>query len=143
MVLDPAMPAKASSLEQLLEQDGLGEVTLVGRIYGGKLEPFDRENASFTITILPDLGHSHDDPGDCPFCKRRAENAPFAVVEIRDNSGNLIKTPADKLLDLAKNQDVVVRGTATKLDEMIVISADKITKVADLETAHGLIEKEG
>ena len=110
------------------------EVTLAGRIYGGKQSPFDPDSASFTIIELPEPGHDHDDPGDCPFCKRKADNAAMAVVQVLDESGAPIAMPADKLLGLKQSQDVVVTGVPVRIGEILMLNASAV-HVLDKEKA--------
>lgn len=140
--LGESLPSTAMSLASLKDQsEEMNEVTVVGRIHGGDLDAFDAKKASFVLTELPDVGHSHDDPNDCPFCKQKLANAAMAVVNLVDESGKDIEIPADKLLGLAKNQDVVVTGTSTRVDDLLVIVASRVTPVADLETAHSLVQE--
>lgn len=102
------------------------EVTIAGRIYGGELSPFDPDVATFTIIELPEPGHSHDDPGDCPFCKHKADNAAMAVVQVLDEQGQPLGVPANKLLGLKTNQDVVVTGTPSKVGDLLMVNASAI-----------------
>ncbi|HBE71675.1 MAG TPA: hypothetical protein DDW52_26325 [Planctomycetaceae bacterium] len=140
--LGQSLPSTATSLAALAaEPEAMNEVTVVGRIHGGDLDAFDSDKASFVLTELPDVGHSHDDPNDCPFCKQKLANAAMAVVNLVDESGKEIEVPADKLLGLEKNQDVVVTGTSSRVDDLLVIVASRVTPVADLETAHSLVEE--
>ncbi len=134
-----SLPTVASSVEQLVATELLDSVSVVGRIHGGELEPFDENSASFTLTVLPEPGHSHDDPGDCPFCKRKAENAPMVLVKFRDDDGEPIRMPVDKLFGLKKNQDVLVSGSATRFDNVLVIDANQISILPDLEAARQLV----
>lgn len=101
------------------------EASLVaaGRIFADKVSPFAPDTASFSLIELPKPGHDHENPGDCPFCKREMENAATAIVEMVDESGQVISGSAEQLLGLRKNQDVVVVGTATMVGEVMVIRA--------------------
>ncbi len=99
------------------------QVAVVGRIFSTLGSPFDRDTAAFNLIELPKPGHSHDDPNDCPFCKRDLENAASAIVQVLDASGQVLKASADKLLGLSKNQDVVVAGFVSKVGDFMLISA--------------------
>lgn len=129
-------PTKIRSLADVHASGGPDEVvTVAGRIFALEMSPFDQETAAFNIIELPKPGHGHEDPGDCPFCRRELENAPAAVVQILDESGEVIAKPADQLLQLEKNQDVVVQGKATKVGEVLVISAESIHLLAETAAA--------
>ena len=126
-VLLKVVPNDVSSLAatHLAFEEGK-QVRVVGRIFSALGSPFDPDVASFNLIELPKPGHNHDDPGDCPFCKRDMENAATAVIQIVDKAGNVLKPSADKLLGLSKNQDIVVEGTATKVGDIIIVSAEAI-----------------
>lgn len=117
-------PASPSSIEAAIA--GIAEkpeVTLLGRINAGTSEPFDPSQATIVLSEAPDPAHNHD-PGDCPFCKRRLENAKSCIVRFLDDKGEVIKQDARKLLDVAKDQDVVVTGKATLLTELNILQVD-------------------
>lgn len=117
-------PSDAKTIGEITGQEELPrEVTLAGRIYGGDFSPFDPQAATFTMIDLPAPGHNHDDPGDCPFCKHKADNAAMAVIRLVGEDGQPLGAPADKLLGLTKNQDIVVRGVPTKVDDMLMVDA--------------------
>ncbi len=124
----PANPASIAATLSSLEPDS--EVTIVGRIYGGETSPFDSAKASFSIIELPEPGHNHDDPGDCPFCKHKLAEAAMAIVQVCDSTGATLDMPADKLLGLSKNQDLVVTGRANKVGEVLMIQASSIHSLA-------------
>ena len=89
------------------------ELTLIGRIDAGDFDPFEKERAAFLISELPPEGHGADDPDhadNCPFCKRRAEKAPKALVEIVDASGTPLPNAANTLLGVSKGDRVVAKG---------------------------------
>ncbi len=75
------------------------------------------------LSEVPDPGHNHD-PGDCPFCKRRAENATSCIVRFLDQDGNVIKHGAQQFLGVSKDQDVVVKGRGVFLPEVDVLQVD-------------------
>ncbi len=99
---------------------------VVGRIFANGMSPFDPGSAAFNLIELPKPGHSHDDPNDCPFCKREMENAATAIVQILDESGEIVQMSAEKLLKLEKNQDVVVAGQASKVGEILIVNATSL-----------------
>jgi hypothetical protein len=121
---------KGISLTQaksLLETEA--EVVLVGRIGSGKLDPFDKSKASFVLSEAPaDHGDKGHDASECPFCKRRAEEAPIANIEMIDKSGKPIALGAEKLLGVHAGQIVVVQGKGTYLADVdtLQISGSKI-----------------
>lgn len=88
--------------------DGIDQVSVVGRIFAGELEPWDPGKAAFLIAELPDEGHGEGhDADNCPFCKRKAARAPTAMVQFLDDAGAVIPIDARKLLGV-ENKDVVV-----------------------------------
>ncbi len=137
-------PETANSIRQVLDMHAAGTgdlsaVTIVGRIHGGDLDPIDPDRASFALSELPEPGHNHDDPGDCPFCKPKAESAPVAVVQFTDAAGNVVDISTSELFGLAKNNDVVVAGVGTLVDEMLVLSAQTLTILPDTDTAREIL----
>ncbi len=109
------------------------DVVVVGRIWGGEVEPWAEGEAAFMIAeALPDDdGHAHadgHDPATCPFCRRRAEKAnATALVQFNDEEGKLLPIDARKLLGVTKDQTVVVEG-AGHVNELgvLVIAAHGI-----------------
>jgi hypothetical protein len=115
-------PESISSIRDGYDSFAEGQtITIAGRIYADGISPFDANEASFTIIELPKPGHNHEDPGDCPFCKREMKNAKFAIVKILDDQGSTIAQPADQLLDLIKNQDIVVTGPVSRVGETLIV----------------------
>ena len=107
-------------------------VVIVGRIGAKGIDPFLADKASFSLVEIPDdhaaqPGHK---PDDCPFCKKRAANAPIAAVRFLGPDGKEIPVDARKLFGVAAGQDVVIRGTGVfdpKLPVQILqITADGI-----------------
>jgi hypothetical protein len=98
---------------------------VVGRIFAGDMEPWDTGKASFLIAELPDDGHGEGhDADNCPFCKRKAAQAPTAIVRFVDSTGQVIPIDARQLFGVDKKDVVVVRGTAVPGDlGAMVISA--------------------
>ena len=92
------------------------DVTLVGRIGGGKLT-WSNQSATF---LLSDPAHEiganseHECHSDnCPFCKGKvnADHAQ-AIVMLTDGHGKVPAVDARKLLPLEEGQTVVVSGRA-------------------------------
>ncbi|MEM9365537.1 MAG: hypothetical protein AAGD07_06035 [Planctomycetota bacterium] len=106
--------------------------TLVGKIdSGGPFETFDPSQATFLMMELPDPSHATDDPDhadNCPFCKRRALNAPKAMVRFLDDSGEPIVSSASTLVGVQAGDTVTVQGTATfePTLNLVTIDAEKI-----------------
>lgn len=103
-----------------------GNLTVVGRIFASTGSPFVLGRAAFNLIELPKPGHNHEDPGDCPFCKREMENAATAVVQILDSNGVLLRQSAERLLGLRSNQDVVVRGSVSMVVDTLVVNAHSL-----------------
>lgn len=144
--LKTQLPEVANSIQQVLDAqqydpEALSNITLVGRIHGGELEPFDTDKASFALSELPEPGHNHDDPGDCPFCKHKADSAPIALVQFNDAQGIPLAVAADKLFGLSKNQDVVVSGQGKFVNDILLVDASSVSIVQDLETAIAIREE--
>jgi len=132
-------PSGASSIEATLKKakdaqlEDVGEVVLVGRIGAGEFEPWAPGQASFLMSeALPETDHAATpghDPANCPFCRRRAEKAASftALVQFRDDKGEIVPIDARELLGVEQNQVVVVRGKA-RVDKVgtLVVAADGI-----------------
>lgn len=115
------------SLAQANASDADGaQVQVVGRIFAADMSPFDAKTAAFNLIELPKPGHDHENPGDCPFCKREMENAATAIVQIVDDKGEVLGTSAETMLDLKRNQDIVVQGETSKIGEFLVLTASSI-----------------
>lgn len=126
-VLLKELPQDVSSLAEAYAAFEEGkQVTVVGRIFALAGSPFDPKTAAFNLIELPKPGHKHDDPGDCPFCKRDMENAATAVIQIVNSAGEVLTPSAEKLLGLSKNQDVVIVGTATKVGDIMMVSSHSV-----------------
>jgi hypothetical protein len=127
-------PAGALTIAEAREKlGGGGEVSAVGRIGAPGIDPWAKGQAAFVISELlaPPSGHG-DSPGhdaaNCPFCKRRAAKADAtALVQFRDEQGNVLPVDARKLLGVDVDQIVVVQGQG-RINEVgvFVIVADKI-----------------
>lgn len=103
--------------------ESLADLTLVGRIDAGDFDPFDKDIAAFMLSEAPteheqEEGHDAD---NCPFCKRRAANAPKAHVTMVSESDSPIAHAAPKLLGIKKGDQVVVRGSGTWNEDLNVL----------------------
>jgi hypothetical protein len=103
-------------------------IVIAGRIGGRGMEPFVKGKASFSLVEIPD-GHAAK-PGhkaeDCPFCKRRAANAPIAAVQFVGPDGSELPIDARTLFGLKEGQDVVIRGSG-KFDPALGIPVIQLT----------------
>ncbi len=109
-------------------KQGPREVSLIGRISAGELEPWENGKASFIVSELPADGHGKGhDADNCPFCKRRAAGLPTTVIRFVDEQGQTINIDAQKLLGVKKDQHVIVHGMAKSPEpKMIEVTADRI-----------------
>jgi hypothetical protein len=103
-------------------------VIIAGRIGGRGMDPFVKGKASFSLVEIPDdhaskPGHKAD---DCPFCKRRAANAPLAAVQFVGADGRELPVDARTLFGVKEGQDVVIRGTG-KFDPALGIPVIQMT----------------
>lgn len=108
-------PADAQGILDLRESI-TGEptaVVLVGRIGGGK-PVFSEDHASFVVIDPATASHDHPDGCDenCPFCSQNAKEQAVAYVQCVDANGQTLEYSANRLLDLAEGQTIVVRGHA-------------------------------
>ncbi len=120
-------PSDPTSLTQAAEEldgsqdsaettDSPREMVLIGKIDAGDFPAFQDGQATFMLSELPADGHGLDDPDhedNCPFCKRRAEKAPKAIVNIVGPDGKTLGTDARELLGVAQGDRVIAVGNAT------------------------------
>ncbi len=106
------------------------QVVLTGRVYADDQVPWEAEQASFLLSVLPEKGHDDPEHADnCPFCKRKASLAPKAIVRFTDPSGNVLPFGAQQLFELTKGDVVTVRGTIESFDlNVFIIRADGMYK---------------
>lgn len=130
-ILLKQLPSGVQSLASTEASGELGQVAVVGRIFADQMSPFDAESAIFNLIELPKPGHDHENPGDCPFCRRDMLNAPMATIQVVDESAEIIPVPADQLLGLTENQDVVVQGTARRVGDLIIVDASSVHVLAE------------
>jgi len=89
-----------------------GDVVLVGRIGSGALSAFEKGMATFVLSEAPEDhgGDKNHVASECPFCRRKAEEAPLAQVAFQEENGKTIPVGADTLFDIEQGQIVVVQG---------------------------------
>ena len=107
--------------------DESAALTLAGSIHAGEIDPFQAGQASFMMTQLPDEGHGADDPDhadNCPFCKRRLEKAPKAIVQFKDENGEVLKWDAKQLFGVDKGDSVVVVGNVQYQEATNTLTVD-------------------
>jgi hypothetical protein len=107
-------PREATSIAEAQQQlDTRSEVVVVGRVGAGDVEPWIAGEASFLISELPTDDHGHGsghDADNCPFCKRKAAQAPVAMVQFVDERAAVLAADAQELFGLKRGDVVVVRG---------------------------------
>lgn len=127
---DPLMSLTkvAASLSENADNSEPLQVTVVGRISAGDLEPWESGKASFVLSELPEDGHGEGhDADNCPFCKRRAAKAPTGIVKFLDEKDETIAVDARDLFSLSKDQHVAIRGTAIAGEfNSVVLIADQL-----------------
>lgn len=123
-----SMTQAAEKLEAKAADSAPLQVTVVGRISAGDLEPWEAGKASFMLAELPEDGHGEGhDADNCPFCKRRAAKALTGIVKFVDDKNETLAIDARKLFGLEKDQHVAIRGTAIAGEfNTIVLVADQI-----------------
>lgn len=116
-VLPDGKLSLAEAAEKWSLGEANGEVVLTGRIFAEDQEPWEPNQASFLMSVLPEKGHDDPEHADnCPFCKRKAAMAPKAVIQFVDASGVVLPYGAQQLFGLKKNDMVTVRGTIKSFD---------------------------
>ena len=111
LAIEPDKAVSLTEAKSILTEES--DIVLLGRVGSGELDPFEKGTASFVLSEALADDHGNDDghdASDCPFCKRRAAEAPIATIELHDEAGKPIAVGADKLLGLKKGQTVVVQG---------------------------------
>lgn len=131
-------PEGVSGLIEVAESLDAGElpsnsqpIMLIGKIDAGDFSAFEKGQATFMLSELPAEGHGADDPDhedNCPFCKRRAGNAPKAVVSIVGSDGNALPTDARELLGVKQGDRVIAVGAAAydKSLNTITMESDRV-----------------
>lgn len=129
------LPAEPGDVEGVLDvQEGYQaprDVVIVGQI-GGVKNPWSTGKAVFILAdpimlMEQDTDHVCQDAG-CKFCARKRINKlkeGLAVVEFKDDVGEIVPIDARELFDIAESQMVVVRGRAHVNDlGCLVVSAN-------------------
>ncbi len=104
-------------LRDAMEQGPVDEITVVGQI-GGAADPWTAGKASFMIAdpsmlVFDEDGNECEEDCGCPHCKKNHDpTLGKALVQLVDESGNILPYDAKSLLAVEKNQLVVVRGQA-------------------------------
>ncbi|MEM6363988.1 MAG: hypothetical protein AAF745_06165, partial [Planctomycetota bacterium] len=115
---------------------GTTQLNLLGRIAGGDVSPFDPDQAVFVLTEAPSAEHDTDDPehaDNCPFCRRRAKNAPTAIVTLVDpQTGSVPEQSAETILGLKIGDRVTVVGD---------VSYDADLKLLSVQTSRVSIKR--
>jgi hypothetical protein len=101
---------------------------LVGTIGAGDDDPFEKNQAAFFLSELPDHDHAGHDAANCPFCKHRAAETPRVIVQFVDDAGQVLPIDSRQLLGVEKGQVVVVRGQGQLNDtlDLLVVTASGI-----------------
>lgn len=91
------------------------------RINAGEFPPFVNGAAKFFVTDA--TGHDGDeshDPHECPFCRRDVKSM-MALVEFRDEAGQLIPVDARELFDVKDFELLVIEGTGEFDSEDVMV----------------------
>jgi hypothetical protein len=115
-------PSRATNIADA--KAGLAESTKVvfeGRVGPGPDNVFTPGQAAFLVTEILSDEHSRisgHDASNCPFCKRRAAQAPLAAVQFVDDSGEVVAIDARDLFGLKTGDSVVISGKGKILGEL-------------------------
>ena len=128
LTTEPAEAKTPTDVKKLLaEETPPNEVTLVGRVSAGDVDPFVAGKGSFMLSQMADASHAGGDPShsdDCPFCKRKLKNAPRAIIEFKDDSGEILAHGAKRLFGIDRDSVVIVKGKATYDEKMNTLTVD-------------------
>ncbi len=101
--------------------------TIRVRINAGEVSPFSDGVARFFVTDA--TGHDGDeshDPHECPFCRRDVKSM-MALVEFKDDSGQLLRIDTRELFDVHEFELLVLEGTGhLDEEEILVVSASRM-----------------
>jgi hypothetical protein len=127
----PSEPPEATSIAAArAHAETQGSVVLAGQVAADAQEAFIPGKATFLVTeILADLDHGpNHDADNCPFCKRRAAEAPRAAIEFADKDGMPLRCDARKLFNIEPGDQVVIRGHGEWISDLNLfrVSADGI-----------------
>ncbi|MEO1617875.1 MAG: hypothetical protein AAFV88_18625 [Planctomycetota bacterium] len=114
LVLDQMPDGEVLTPTGIKESEGETVSGLIaGRIDAGEMNPFQDGQLAFLISELPEEGHDDPDHEDnCPFCKRRLENAPKALVQFKNEQGEILRGDARTALGIDEGDVVIVSGQA-------------------------------
>ena len=111
------------------------ETVVVGKICASKPNtdnpdfPWQAGKAAFMMIdpgfVPGEHVHEHAEGEECPFCQKQEEDAQ-ALVQLTDESGEVISVDARDLLQAEEEQLVVVKGTASVLAGMLMIDAESV-----------------
>ena len=107
------------------------QTAVAGRVVNG--QDWEPDQAMFLVRDLQaDELHAHDhgdgDHSDCAFCQaKEKETGALALIQVIDETGQVLGTDARQLLGLQENEVVVAQGSGT-IDEdgTLVFAASKI-----------------
>ena len=126
--LGPEQPV--ANIRKALQSGDLKPDTLFTirvRINAGEVSSFSDGVARFFVTDA--TGHDGDeshDPHECPFCRRDVKSM-MALVEFKDDSGQLLRIDARELFDVHEFELLVLEGTGyLDEEEILVISASRM-----------------
>jgi hypothetical protein len=107
----PSDPLSLTDAKGKLQQES--DITVVGKVGSGKLDPFVKGRAQFVLSEAPASGHGDEkdhDATECIYCRRRLADAPLAVVELHDATGKVIPLAANETLGISDGQRLVIQG---------------------------------
>lgn len=110
------------------------DITIVGRVGSGGLDPFDKNKALFILSEAPMGEHAHEsghDEKECVFCRRKMEEAPLAHVELKNSDGSTIAMNAKDMLGLTEGRIIVVQGRGkydAELDTVMLVAKSLFAK---------------
>lgn len=121
LLLDEA-PADAMSIaDAKAAASDNPDVAVLARIVPDEHEAFMPGQAAFVVTevLSEEDGHGGKQHADnCPFCKRKAAEAPRAAVQFVDESGSPLKGDAREWFGIKCGDEVVIRGKGELLAEL-------------------------
>jgi hypothetical protein len=116
MVAEPA--AATTIAEAKAAAADKRDVLFIARVAEDEHAAFAPGKASFLVTeILPDK-HGSGCKDDCPFCARKAAEAPKAAVQFIDESGEPLAVDSRKLLGVRPGDTVIVQGKGEIVPEL-------------------------
>ena len=107
----PNAPLSLTEAKGKLQQEN--DITVVGKVGSGKLDPFAKGLAQFVLSEAPDGGHADEkghDATECIYCRRRLADAPLAIIELRNAAGEVIPVAANEALGISDGQRLVIEG---------------------------------